>query len=65
MSNRPVDLIFPERKIAILEFKCLPPPIGCGEFVAEFKDELSAKEYEISGLCQACQDAIFGSNNEG
>lgn len=25
-----------------------------------FRDELSAREYRISGLCQACQDATFG-----
>jgi len=26
----------------------------------EFKDELSEKEYKISGLCQKCQDDMFG-----
>ena len=25
----------------------------------EFKDELSRKEFEISGLCQSCQDDFF------
>ena len=25
-----------------------------------FRDALSAKEYEISGLCQSCQDEMFG-----
>lgn len=25
----------------------------------EFKDEISKKEYHISGLCQKCQDKIF------
>jgi len=25
-----------------------------------FKDELSLKEFHISGLCQSCQDSIFG-----
>lgn len=24
-----------------------------------FRDELSAKEYYISGMCQECQDAVF------
>lgn len=28
--------------------------------VMEFKDELSKKEYAISGLCQSCQDDTFG-----
>lgn len=26
----------------------------------EFKDELSRREFKISGLCQHCQDSIFG-----
>ena len=25
-----------------------------------FKDELSMKEFFISGLCQTCQDEVFG-----
>lgn len=25
----------------------------------EFIDELSKKEFKISGLCQACQDSVF------
>lgn len=25
-----------------------------------FRDELSLKEYKISGMCQQCQDKIFG-----
>ena len=27
--------------------------------IGDFKDELSRKEFEISGLCQHCQDKIF------
>ena len=26
----------------------------------EFKDELSQREYEISGMCQKCQNSVFG-----
>ena len=26
----------------------------------KFRDELSKKEYEISALCQDCQDEMFG-----
>lgn len=26
----------------------------------EFRDAISLKEFEISGLCQSCQDDIFG-----
>lgn len=25
-----------------------------------FRDELSAREYYISGMCQDCQDSVFG-----
>ena len=27
---------------------------------ADFKDDISIKEYAISGLCQKCQDEIYG-----
>lgn len=26
----------------------------------EFKDDVSLREFNISGLCQSCQDDIFG-----
>ena len=28
----------------------------------DFRNELSAKEYHISGLCQKCQDNVFGED---
>ena len=33
----------------------------CGRMVdlEEFRDELSFKEFQISGLCQNCQDNFF------
>ena len=33
--------------------------IKCEDTDLSFKDELSVKEYSISGLCQSCQDSIF------
>lgn len=30
----------------------------------EFKDELSKREFKISGLCQKCQDEVFGAEEE-
>ena len=33
----------------------------CGEKVKEFKAEINKKEYEISGMCQKCQDEFFNS----
>ena len=32
----------------------------CKGDASNFKDELSKKEYTISGLCQECQDKTFG-----
>ena len=31
----------------------------CGEYVGKFEDELSKKEYKISGMCQECQNEVF------
>lgn len=33
--------------------------VSCGGPATEFKDELSRREYSISGLCQKCQDEVF------
>jgi hypothetical protein len=51
------------RTSAIKSDHCVASPIGCGKpvLVNEFRDELSLKEYRISGLCQQCQDEIFGA----
>ena len=32
----------------------------CNKKVGDFKDSLSEKEYKISGMCQECQDSVFG-----
>lgn len=32
----------------------------CKKDASHFRDELSRKEYNISGLCQQCQDEVFG-----
>ena len=45
--------------------------VSCGASVVltkdgglDFRDEISEKEYGISGLCQTCQDGIFGEGGE-
>tara|TARA_Y100000004_G_scaffold195896_1_gene264243 strand:+ start:139 stop:345 length:207 start_codon:yes stop_codon:yes gene_type:complete len=48
------------RSIALAAGQC----VKCGGFDLEFRDELSRKEYGISGLCQPCQDGIFGEEDE-
>jgi len=32
----------------------------CGKPATDFRDELSKREYTISGFCQECQDKTFG-----
>ena len=34
--------------------------VSCRKPVTGFKDNISKQEYQISGLCQQCQDAVFG-----
>ena len=33
--------------------------VDCGKEATKFRDGLSAKEYELSGFCQDCQDKFF------
>lgn len=48
------------RTEALANNKC----VDCGGDATEFRDEISAREYRISGFCQKCQDAIFGGSEE-
>ena len=34
--------------------------VCCGSKADQFADALSAKEYTISGMCQECQNSVFG-----
>lgn len=34
--------------------------VVCGSSAEKFKDEISRKEFSISGMCQDCQDKVFG-----
>lgn len=34
--------------------------VFCGSPAEEFRNEISRREYTISGLCQICQDFTFG-----
>ena len=36
----------------------------CSSEITEFRDELSRKEFYISGMCQKCQDETFGCTDE-
>lgn len=30
----------------------------------DFRDQMSIREYWVSGLCQQCQDELFGTNGK-
>lgn len=64
-NNRPVDIVFPQaNRVKSIEAKlCIAKPIGCGEPITQFKDELSAREYKITGMCQACQDKFYNEDD--
>lgn len=49
------EILGVDRKAAIQSDKCAV----CGRDAMAFKDELSKKEYSISGMCQKCQDEIW------
>lgn len=42
--------------------------VFCGkgpiDVTADFADEMSRREYEISGICQQCQDEVFNDDEE-
>ena len=57
--TRPVDIISSGR-LESVEKKC---PC-CGKDATVFRDALSYKESQISGLCQECQDIVFDGPEE-
>lgn len=38
--------------------------ISCGKKANFFTDQISRKEYGISGMCQSCQDEFFVEEDE-
>ena len=49
---------FITREYAISEGLCVLCPTE-GIEISSFTDDLSVREYQISGMCQVCQDAIW------
>lgn len=52
---RAIEDLFPGTTQAIAEHRC---PL-CKQPIGEFRNKLSEREYEISGMCQTCQDRVF------
>ena len=55
--SKPIFSFMPEMADRIINGDCS----FCAEPLTPFKDALSKKEYSISGMCQTCQDGIFGA----
>lgn len=51
-----------DRREMIKASQCVPKPYGCGGPAKWFRDVESVKEFTISGLCQKCQDEVFGAS---
>lgn len=56
---RPSEILFPEQHARIEMGMCPFCDVAISE--SDFRDALSVKEYHISGLCQDCQDEVFGA----
>jgi len=48
------------RNIAMASSSC----VCCGGPAVEFRDDVSRKEFAISGFCQKCQDKVFAEPEE-
>ena len=59
MNKDIIGKIFPEKLKAIEEGRC--PDCGVEIKNTTFIGTASMKEFQISGLCQKCQDKVFGS----
>lgn len=57
-----IEGMFPGTLQAIQECKC--PACKQDIVIEDFVDLLSVREYEISGLCQKCQNEFFNPTEE-
>ena len=53
--SKPIFAMMPDLADRVINGQCT----FCAKALTEFRDELSAKEYSVSGMCQPCQDEIF------
>jgi hypothetical protein len=56
MNKNIMNAVMPEALNQIKQGNC---PI-CKNPTNKFRDDLSKREFKISGLCQTCQDKTFG-----
>lgn len=61
LQNSPMGSLDPAAPLLVLRGFC---PL-CSAEVTELRDDLSLREFGISGLCQSCQDQTFGLDGDG
>lgn len=52
------SILGPDHSKALDEGRC----VVCLNPIGEFRNNLSEKEFNISGMCQDCQDKTFGED---
>jgi len=57
--KKAIEHIFFSNK-PILEDNCTV----CNQRLTDFKNLISKQEYEISGMCQKCQDLVFSDRED-
>ena len=60
LSKRPFYKMCPEALERIKDGIC----VTCEKEIKGFRDEISLKEYQISGTCMDCHDKIFLGDEE-
>jgi len=60
--QRLMKVLFPEQVERVEQGLC--PFCGAKVDPGALRDDLSRKEFRISGLCQACQDATFRTEDD-
>ena len=58
--GKPIFAMMPDLADRVINGVCT----FCAVPLTEFRDEISKKEYSISGMCQTCQDKAFAPFDE-
>lgn len=61
--NRLLDSILPGDRTRTGSIKA-NACAACGDKAETFRDDLSRREFAISGMCQGCQDKVFSEGDD-
>ena len=62
--SKPAFSLFPEKVDRILNGLCVTCEDEISLQALTQMDDISRKEYSISGMCQVCQDSVFSETGE-